>query len=311
MDFVVKRPIYNAKGEIELQVIPKEEIVVPTYSLMGIDGATGNSGIAIVRESDAALLYLIDATRDKSVESPVRYKIMLKKEITELLRRNHYIHEVYYEQPIVGNVTAIPNLFMLRVFIEEMIIENEPEFNYLGNFEVNNTHWKKLLIGEEAKLPQQSDAQKAIVREYITSRIPVLSQCTQDCIDAFGLASVAAKNKQHGLDGKDLTPKKATRPFKYNSIFAAADDDEAILTEFQDLYNGPEKLIQNGVSIVYINKREKFDKAVYEAMGDDDRILIVRFDSSSHGNLILEHNIGSLAAQYEYLYAIIWRANRK
>ena len=44
---------------------------------------------------------------------------------------------------------------------------------------------------------------------------------------------------------------------------------------------------------------------------DDDKILIIKFSSKHHGNIVLEHRIGQLAAQYEYIYAIVWRVTRK
>ena len=309
MQFIVKQPV-NDGTQVIFKQIETKDIQVGQYSLMAIDGATGNSGIAIVRESDGALLYLIDATRETKTESPVRYKIMLKKEIVNILRDNHFIHEIYYEQPVVGHISAVSNLFMLRAFVEEMIIENEPDLNYIGNFEVANTHWKKLFIGDET-LPSNTDLQKEIVRKKMLTYLPIMSTCTQDTIDAYALGFVAAINKQKGLDGKDLATKKKARPFKFRAIFAGAEDDEMLLNEFSDIYTGPEKLIGNGISFVSINKREDFDKAVYNNMGDEDMILIIRFDSSSHCNIVLENNIGSLAAQYPYIYAIVWRANRK
>ena len=44
---------------------------------------------------------------------------------------------------------------------------------------------------------------------------------------------------------------------------------------------------------------------------DDDKLLIIKFSAKTHGDLVLKHKVGHLSAQYEYLYALVWRVTRK
>ena len=310
MKFLVRQPYQLPSGGIIMQEIPLEDIRVPNYAILAIDGSTSNSGLAIMREYDGALLYTMCAVRDDKGETPVHYKIRIKRAVMDILRRNKYIQKVYYEEPVIHNVTAIANLFMLRTFIEEMIIENEPEFDYIKHYEVSNMRWKKELLAPD-KVPSGSENQKKAVRERIELYLPFLNRVTQDEIDAVGLGFVAAK---FGLQEKeeDLQSKKKVRPFKYNSIFLGAEKDEDMLVEFFDVYNGPKKLLDNNIKFTEIDAKTDFEKHIYQTMGaEDDSIVIVKFSSKHHGNIVLEHRIGNLAAQYDYIYAIVWRKTRK
>ena len=143
MKLTVRQPIAKNDGTFELRNVSVTDIVVNGYALMAIDGSTSNSGVAIMRQHDCAILYIISAERDKKNESPVRYKIELKRAIKDILARNRFIDQIYYEEPVIANLSAVSNLFMLRAFIEEMIIENEPDFDYLQHYEVPNMRWKK------------------------------------------------------------------------------------------------------------------------------------------------------------------------
>ena len=59
MKFEIKQPTYNKDGKIILKEIDIQDIAVTQYALMAIDGSTTNTGIAITRESDGALMYII------------------------------------------------------------------------------------------------------------------------------------------------------------------------------------------------------------------------------------------------------------
>lgn len=311
MKFKVRRPQQISGGGIIMSECTLEDINVQQYAILSIDGSTSNSGLAIMRESDGALMYSMCATRDSKGETPVHYKIRLKRQVADILRRNRFIQQIYYEEPVIHNVTAIPNLFMLRTFIEELIIENEPEFDYLKHYEVSNMRWKKLFLAPD-KMPSGTDNQKKAVREKLEASLPFLNKITQDEVDAICMGYVSCVNLRNGHDGHDLESKKKVRPFKYNVRFIGADYDDDMFTEFADVYDGPKKLLDNSISFTEIDGKTNFDKHVYNTMGpDDDKILIIKFSSNKHGNLILEHRIGNLAAQYDYLYAIVWRCTRK
>lgn len=311
MKFTVRRPQQIQGGGIIMMECALEDINVQQYAILSIDGSTSNSGLAILRESDGALMYSMCATRDASGETPVHYKIRLKRQVADILRRNKYIQQVYYEEPVIANITAVANLFMLRTFIEEMIIENEPEFDYIKHYEISNMKWKRLFLAPD-KVPSGTENQKKAVRAKVEQGLPFLNKVTQDEIDAICMGYVACTTLKEGGSGEDLQSKKKVRPFKYNSVFIGADTDDNMLTEFYDIYNGPKKLLENGISFTEIDGKTKFEQHIYNTMGpDDDKVLIIKFSSKHHGNVVLEHRIGNLAAQYDYIYAVVWRVTRK
>lgn len=311
MKFKVRQPQQIQDGSIVMKEVALEDINAQQYAILSIDGSTSNSGLAILRESDGALMYSMCATRDSKGETPVHYKIRLKRQVADILRRNKYIQSVYYEEPVIANPSAVANLFMLRTFIEEMIIENEPEFNYIKHYEVANTRWKKEFLAPE-KIPKGTDNQKKAVRDKLLAMLPFLLTVTQDEIDAICMGYVACKYLIDGKTAEELQSKKKARPFKFNSVFIGADKDDDMLTEFYDIYNGPEKLLENGICFTEINGRQNFEKHIYETMGsEDDKVLIIKFSTKHHGNTILQYRVGNLAAQYEYIYAVVWRVTRK
>lgn len=310
MKFTVRQPMQLQNGGIIMQDIALEDIRVNNYAVLAIDGSTTNSGLAILRESDGAILYSMCATRDSSGETPVHYKIRLKRQVADILRRNKFITQVYYEEPVIANITAVANLFMLRTFIEEMIIENEPEFDYIKHYEVSNMRWKKEFLAPD-KVPSGTENQKKAVRAKIESGLPFLCKVTQDEIDAICMGYVACKFLMNNQSGDDLKSKKKARAFKYNITFIGAEKDDDMLVELWDIYKGPEKLMENGISFTEINGKTNFEKHIYETMGDDDKVLIIKFSSKHHGNIVLQHHIGNLAAMYPYIYAVVWRVSRK
>ena len=310
MKFIVRQPMRLDTGGIIMNEVPLEDIRVDNYSVLAIDGSTSNSGLAILREHDGALLYSMCATRDSSGETPVHYKIRLKRQVADILRRNKYIREVYYEEPVIANITAVANLFMLRSFIEEMIIENEPEFDYLKHYEISNMRWKKEFLAPD-KIPSGTENQKKAVRTKLELYLPFLNKVTQDEIDAICMGFIATKFIRQGTGGEELQSKKKARPFKYNTTFIGAEQDDDMLVELWDIFKGPKKLMENGICFTEIDGKKNFEKHIYESMGDEDKLLIIKFSSKHHGNVILQHKIGHLAARYNYIYALVWRVSRK
>lgn len=312
MKLTIREPRMLQNGGIIMTEVSLEDIKVDNYSILSIDGSTTNSGLAIHREYDGALLYSIKATRDSSGETPVHYKIRLKRAVMDILKRNKYITQVYYEEPVIANITAVANLFMLRTFVEEMIIENEPDFDYIKHYEISNMRWKKEFLAPD-KVPQGTDNQKKAVRAKMEGYLPFLNAVSQDEIDAICMGWVATQYMRDDKGGGEaLKSKKKAKPFKYNIEFIGADEDDNMLVELWDIYKGPKKLLENGISFTEIDRKTNFDKHVYDTMGaEDDKLLIIKFSSKHHGDLILKHKVGNLSAQYEYLYALVWRVTRK
>lgn len=290
--------------------IEANDINVTEDAILAIDGSTSNSGLAILRKKDGALYNCMAISRE-SDEEPVRYKVRLKEFIKELLRANKNITYVYYEEPIVEYVSAVPNLMMLRTMVNEIKIENEPEFNYVGNSELNNRKWKKAFITPD-KLPEKSEAQKKIVRDRLLQSLPMVENVTQDEIDAIAMGYAALKMMAMGYDEDELQSKKKAKKFQYNIDFVGADNESNAIEYFFECGNKvPASVIENGMKYIEIGQRADFDKTVYEEMGADDKLLVVAFPSDKHCDLVLKYRIGSIAALNDYIYAFVWRKARK
>lgn len=310
MKVIVRQPDINKDGSIVLVNKDVEQLKVSDVCVMAIDGSTSNTGVAILRERDGALHFSCAFSREKSKgETPVQYKVRLKKEISKILINNTNIQTVYYEEPFIGYKSAVPNLMMLRTFVEEAIIENEPVLDYVKHEEINNKKWKKLFLAPD-KCPNDSEQEKTAIRKKLETYLPFLSEVTQDEIDAIAMGFAATVQIKNGEED-ELKSKKKPKAFQYNIRFIGADNDDDMLLEFGDVYEGPNYLLENGVSLTTCKGTSDFDKHVYTEMGNDDKVLIVKFSSNKHGNIILQYRIGHLAATYTYIYAIIWRKSRK
>lgn len=310
MKYRIRQPDVDKNGNIVLVDKTVEQVKVDTISIMSIDGSTSNTGVAILRKSDGALLFTGAFTREKDKgETPVQYKVRLKREINKIITNNTLIENIYYEEPFIGYASSVANLMMLRTFIEEIIVENEPVLNYLKHSEINNKKWKKLFLAPD-RCPTGTEEEKAAVRKKLEGYMPFLSVVSQDEIDAISMGFVAAVQIGLGTDS-DLESQKKPRAFQYNIRFIGAEDDDDMLMEFSDIYDGPGYLLDNGISLTECKGVEDFNKHVYKHMGNEDKVLIVKYLSSKHGNLTLQYKIGHLASVYTYIYAIVWRKSRK
>lgn len=304
----IKRPDIK-DNSYTLAYTPLDRVQVTENAIISIDGSTSNTGLAILREKDGALFYSCSFTREKDKgETPVQYKVRLKRAVNEILKNNLLISKIYYEAPFIGYATAAPNLFMLRTFVEELIVENEPQFDYIYHIEVNNKKWKKIFLAPD-KCPSNTELEKEAVRRKLEAYLPFVKDITQDEVDAIALGFVACTSLQNGTQD-DLETKKV-RPFKYNISFIGANSDDEMCMEFYNTYSGPKHLLDEGVCFSEIKGTSDFDKHVYKQMGQNDKVLVIKFNSDKHANLILQHKLGSLAAQFSYLYAIVWRKTRK
>lgn len=311
MKFTVKQPYQKEDQTIALTEIPLENIKLDNHCILSIDGSTSNTGMAIIRECDGAIMYLMTAERSHNEnETPVQYKVRLKRAVHKILALNRLIYQVYYEEPVVSNISSVKNLFMLRTFVEELIVENEPELDYIKHYEVPNMKWKAQFLAPE-KVPQGTAKQKAAVRDKMVKCLPFMADVTQDEIDAASMGCAAVNLLRSNKSGEELTAKKKVRPFKFEVVFIGINDDQDLLEDFADYYKGPEYLVENGIMWLDLPKRKDFDKSVYELIGEKDCIGLIKFASDTHCNTVLEHKIGNLAAQFDYIGAIVWRKNRK
>lgn len=276
--------------------------------LLSIDGSTSNTGMAVIRMRDGALLFTVSAKYDSEDASAVHYKIKLKKLISMFLLNNKQLNRVYYEEPIISHVTAVANLMMLRTSVQELLIEND--LNYVDYAEIPNMSWKKWFLAPE-KIPNGSDAQKSAVTKKLVKYMPFLSCLTQDEVDATAMGVYAVHTlKDNNMDSSVLKANKKQKPFSFKYKFLGADSDEC-LGDLMQLYDGPSELIDKGIPMCNMGRRQKFEQAVYDTIGSEDRLCIIKFESKNHGNVILQYRLGNLAAQFEYIYALCWRSYRK
>ena len=304
---------YMNNGVAVVEHVLIDSVRTSTRCALAIDGSTTNTGMAIVDLGNASLNFSMSFERDKVRETPVMYKLELKGYIKELLEKNPTITDVVYEEPFCGHETAAANLFMLRTVVEELIVENKPRFDYIKYIEVNNMKWKKKFFAPE-KVPSGTDKQKKAIKNKIVSAIPALSELTQDECDAYGLGLVYASAGESINDAytkEELKTQKKAKPFTYEIRFIGSNDDDDAFDQVMNVFDGPTSVAENGISLEEINGRGNFDKHIYDIMGNDDKVIVVKFKSTSHTNVVLQYRIGVMASSYDYIYAVVWRKNRK
>lgn len=282
--------------------------------IVAIDGSTTCTGLSIVEKDTGALISSLAFIREAKGETAVQFKVKLKRVWTELFKNNKCMEKIFYEEPFIGFVDSAEKLLMLRTSVEEIIAENEPVLDYIKYTEVNNKKWKKLLLYPE-KCPVGTELEKKAVREKILKEMPYMDVCTQDELDAYGIGFVASTKIKDNCE-KDLKSKKKHKEFAYNIEFIGADDDDEFITLISDVVNSgeikiPKKVLERGLRIREIGGRGKFNNYVYELMEGDDLVLVIKFKSKHHGDVILKHRIGNIAKEYSYIYAVVWRKSRK
>lgn len=300
---------YNDLGRVCLKQIDLDALKVMEPCIISIDGSTDITGVAILRESDGAVVASLSFKHEKQKESPVQYKVRLKRTFYTILKNNELIKEIFYEEPFIGYANAVKNLFMLRTFVEELKYENEPELDYIVFTEVNNQKWKRLFLAPD-KCPSGTELQKKHVRDKLVSLLPFLSEITQDEVDAIAMGFTAVSKLKTG-EKDDLKSKKKARPFTYNIKFIGADEDDAMIQELYDICKVPKEVSEAGIKLVTLNGRGNWEDLVCEHMGLEDKLLILKFSTNKYGNVILKNRIGHLAETYKFIYAVIWRKNRK
>lgn len=285
-----------------------ENLRVYEKCIISIDGSTDITGLAVVSLTGRPL-YTLAFIHEREKESAVHYKVKLKRELLKILLNNrNFIEGVYYEQPFIGYANATKNLFMLRTSVEELKFENEEQLGDLKCIEINNLKWKKQFL-YPSKCPTGTDLQKKAVRDRLRDKqIIDIDNLTQDEIDATSMGLVAVRN----IDTpEDLESKKQTRPFKYNIEFIGAEGDDILYDDLCSICSAPKKVLENGIDLHKLRPRMNLDKQIYEFMGSEDKLLILKFNSNSHGNIILDYNLGEIADDFPYIYSFVWRKTRK
>lgn len=304
--FKIRKVVGNTLVDVE----NIDEINLDYECILSIDGSTDITGMAIIRRRDKEVQYFLQFEREGTQENPVAFKVKMKKEITKLLLNNKItIRYVYYEEPYFGFAPASKNLMMLRTFIEEIKFENEEDLKNLIYTEINNNKWKRLFLYPEV-ISNNTELDKKAVRDKIEYLYPYAKELTQDEIDAFAMGLVAVTELEDG-NKESLKSKKKSRGFQYNIEFIASDYKDIVLEEVLDSKIVPREVMMNGIAFIDGNTRKNFDQLIYENMEDDDKLLIIEFNSNRHGNIILKHNIGYLAADNDILFALVWRKTRK
>lgn len=311
MEIIVRKPVINQETKfVEFTEIPLEQVKVDEPSLMSIDGSTTCSGISILNDK-GYIIYSMAFKRDKEEnETPVQYKVKFKRKIYQILSNNPKITQVYYEEPFLGYAEAAKVLMMLRTSVEELIAEHDPDLNYLSLTEVSNKKWKKIYLAPE-KCPTGTEAEKKAVRDKMVKELPLMETVTQDEIDAAAMGFVALwKTESHRQS--ELSSSKKVRPFQYKVEFIGANDDSGLFEELGYIFS-ENKLSEEFIDtldIYELDGKGNFDNYVYNAIGNEDKIVILKFRSKHYGNIILKYRIGNLATEYDYIYAVCWRKNR-
>lgn len=312
MKIICRKPVMDSgTQEWKLTEIDINDVLVGNCdSIMSIDGSITCTGTAIL-DRRGMILYLI-AFKRSSDETAVQYKVRWKKQLDLLFRNNRAIKEVYYEEPYLNpsRITSTKVLFMLRTSVEELIEENSPDLNYLKLTEVNNKRWKKLFLAPD-KCPNDTDLEKKAVRDKLVGMLPILENSTQDEMDASALGFVAVWQAESHKE--DLKSRKAARPFQYNIRFIGTDSDDDVLDEVMYLAaqeNIPDRVVANS-AFYSLPGTGRFEDYVYKAIGEEDALVVLSFDSGKYGNIVLANNIGNLTRMYDRIHAVCWRKNRK
>lgn len=276
-----------------------------TAAIMSIDCSASLTGISIISIASNMPLYSIVFGREKSEESFVEYKVTLKKLIKGLLDNNAVIEYVFYEEPYIGYATALAPLYSLKTSVPEIIAEY-PMMQYLQYREINNMWWKKEFL-KPNKIPQGTENQKRAIRDALVSVLGCYNNLSQDECDAYGMGWVCCNM----LKGEIEEPRKTSRSkFKYNIEFVSANVLEHCIEDATELDNVPMRVKENGVRLVELTRHDRFERTVFNTMGDDDVLVLIIFNKRTGGEVILKYQLSYLSDD-DYICAIVWRVSRK
>lgn len=302
--------INDASSGLCLKTVDIDQFKLNTPTVISIDGSTTCTGISFLNLQYNALMGTMALERE-SGETPIQYKLRFKELMLKLLRRLTVTY-IGYEDPFTnGNDTTNKVLFTLRTAVEELKEEYKPEFDNSVLIYINNMHWKKIFL--DGKVPNSTPLAKKAIKEKVLSVLPFMSVCTQDEMDATGMGFSMLQKINDGRTD-DIRVQKKVKPFKYVAEFIGADDDSEFFDEFIEMkseFKIPSRVLDGDMAMYQIDGRGIFDNHVYKCMGEEDRLIVVKFKSTTHANVILENRLSDLVHSNKYIYAIIWRKSRK
>lgn len=306
--------------------------------IIGIDGSSSRTGIAVAGVAEEALFGTM-AIESNANEDYVRYKVRLKQTLKNFMDKHlGVLSHILYEEPFIGFTNATKVLMTIRTTVKEIMLENAPKYDSIKFVEVNNQRWKHLFLFPD-RVPNGTDNQKIAVQQKIVRMFGEMvfeEKCikktgetikklifTEDECDSIGLCIAGLRRIKLGLDVEELKSKSKAKPFKYKIQFLTAtaeNQDEAELRgaesffDYNKVWKVPQRVVDNGIELLQLNGRGLFDKQVFEAMGQEDKLLIVSFKGGNYVDVILRNQRSDLCRDYasdEYIIAFIWRVTRK
>lgn len=301
------------KGILDVATLEKVRVEGGEY-ILGIDASTTCTGVVIYSRDLRKPVWSLAVKREET-ESKVRYKLKLKQLLEYILQNNPSIKYSEYEEPFVEYVESASDLLALAPMVDEIIIENEPALDYLRHELVPNKRWKKAFLGN--KLPSGSALEKRAITEEVYRLYPYLCATngkgtrlhflTQDERDAVGIC--VAKDLELRGEVTELKSVKV-KPFKYEIDFVGGDSFDDAIEYMNKLKAIPAVVRANGFIMAELKRGDKFDTKIMQSIQNDDIIAIIAFNTEVAGNLYVKYKLADYK-QYETVYAIVWRKNRK
>jgi hypothetical protein len=283
-------------------------IQVTSEAVLAIDGSTSDTGVSIISIKDKSLIARMLVSREELSESPVRYKLKLKELVLGIIKNNTNIKHISYEEPCIYHKSAIKNLFMLRTFIEEMIIENEPDLDYINHFEVANTRWKKIFLYPD-KMVNDTEKDKQAVNDKVKKIYGLTGDIDLNESDSIGLGYASAEILNGDKDF-ELESKKKPSKFLYEIRFEDEYDTDLVIGYVIDgEYDLPKKVTEQGMKLKELGNREKLENKIYAEMQDEDCVLIIKLNKLKHGDVVMQYNLSNY--ENDVIHAIVWRKSRK
>lgn len=289
------------------ELLPPYTVESDEPCIMSIDGSTSVTGVSILGP-DERLLLSCAFKREPYLESPVRYKIALKSRILDLLLNYRHITDIVYEEPVLNQISAIQNLYMLRSMAQEVLIENEDKLGHINYYEVSNSRWKKIYLAP-LKASGTTEEVKKLIADRFALKYPELTGLTQDEKDAYGIGVAFLRTQ----DKRKLESKKNSRIFKYETFVTGIPTRDITEEDIISIAGErvPEKVFRNGWEIIDTVGRKDFDKEITEHMLSDDKLLVFRLQSGKLGSLLLRFKLAQLSKDYPFIAILVWRTNRK
>lgn len=286
---------------------------IPGGFILSIDASTTSTGMTLLTIQGIPLVTMRFTPDVKG--DPIRYKVMFKAMLARLMVDYTPLGQIFYEEPILEYANNVKALFGLRTTVPEILIEQELILKgRIKFYETPNQLWKKLFL-HPTPIPSGTEAQKEAVANKLKEMFEWAKdpRISEDECDSCGLGIASSSRSIFG-EADSMVAKKKARPFQYEMHLIGANvDSDAIdeLAENLDKWKVPKKIREESLKLMQIDGRGLFEKKVYQLMGDEDRILILKFKSKSYQNIVYCSEIAETSNDFDYIYAVIWRKSRK